>query len=753
MPRSVQGMGEMKGRAAAYAAAFAAAVMIAQQVAGKAARDALFLSHYAANELPKAMASAAGLSLLGVLVTSSAMQRFGPARVVPIAFAASAMFFGAEWFIVETNPGLGAWVIYLHMAVFGAIVISGFWSVVNERFDPHSAKKAVARITAAATFGGLVGGLSAERIAVLLEPRAMLLILAAMNLVCAIAVQRIGQPVRGERPSVAPQGVGPAAGFQILRTMPYLQKLAALVLLVAMTAALLDFALKAQAADRLESGQTLMQFFALFYTATGLLSFVVQSLLARRLLDKLGIEGTIALLPALVLLTGVLATAVTRMWTVALVRGAESVLANSFFRSGYELLYTPIAARRKRATKTIIDVGFDRMGDATGSAVIFLVLWLAPEDTVVTAVIGVAVGVAALAFLVARTLHHGYVGALAESLRTGAVRLQDADVVDATTRRTLSETTLALDRERLLAEVAALRQRGGRLGEDDTRHDEPKQETSDQTRAEAEPSVAREVERLASGDTTRVRRALGARPFDPRLAPFAVKLLGNDELYRDARDALLDVRDRVSGALADALLDTEQPAVVRRRIPRMLGESSSPIAVAALVSGLRDERFDVRYQCGQALARICVRNPELAPPHDHVLEIVALELDADQEVIDSRGGDLEEAENEGAFIDDVLRSRMERSLEHIFTVLSVTLDREPLLLSLRALHSDDEALRGTALEYLENVLSPGLHERLVPHLSARARPARTERRTREQIVDDMLRSLDGLRPDPSRGSS
>jgi hypothetical protein len=681
------------------------------------------------------------------------MQRFGPARVVPVAFAASAALFGLEWTIVESNPGLGAWVIYLHMGVFGAIVISGFWSVVNERFDPHSAKKAVARIAAAATFGGLVGGLSAERIAVLLEPRAMLLILAGMNLVCAITVQRLGRPLSAERASVVPQSAGPAAGYHALRTMPYLQKLAALVLLVAMTAALLDFALKAQAAERLESSQTLMQFFALFYTATGLLSFVVQSLLTRRLLERLGIEGTIALLPAVVLLTGVLATAVTKMWTVALVRGAESVLANSFFRSGYELLYTPIAARRKRATKTIIDVGFDRLGDATGSAVIFLVLWLAPADTVVAAVIGVALGVSAFAFLVARTLHHGYVGALAESLRTGAVRLQDTDVVDATTRRTLSETTLALDRERLLAEVAALRQRGGRLGEDETRHDEPKREREDQTRAQAEPNVAHEVERLTSGDTARIRRALASRPFDPRLAPFAVKLLGNDELYRDARDALIEVRDRVAGALVDALLDVDQPAVVRRRIPRVLGESSARIAVAGLVSGLRDERFDVRYQCGHALARICVRHPELAPPRDDVLEIVALELDADQEVIDTRGADVEEPDREGAFIDEVMRSRMQRSLEHIFTVLSVTLDREPLLLSLRALHAGDEGLRGTALEYLENVLPPELHARLVPQLSVRAQPPRSERRTREQIVDDMLRSLDGLRPEPSRGSS
>jgi len=353
-------------------AAFAAAVMIAQQVGGKATRDALFLDHYGAMELPKAMLGAAVLSILSVLATSSAMQRWGPGRVVPVAFTASGVLFVAEWFLLPVNPGLTSYAIYLHMGVFGAIVISGFWSVVNERFDPHSAKKAVARIAAAATFGGLVGGLGAERVAVLLEPRHMLAILGVLNAVCAVTVWRVGAPLRHDL-SGARTTVEPGAGLRILREVPYLQKLGTLVLLIAMTTALLDFALKAQASDRLESDQTLMQFFALFYTATGLATFAVQSLFAKRALSRFGLDGTIALLPAMVLLTGVLATAVTRMWTVVAVKGVETVLQNSLFRSGYELLYTPLSPQRKRPTKTIVDVAFDRVGDALGSGVVFLV--------------------------------------------------------------------------------------------------------------------------------------------------------------------------------------------------------------------------------------------------------------------------------------------------------------------------------------------------------------------------------------------
>ena len=74
-----------------YAATAAAGAMIAQQVAGKAARDALFLSNFPATSLPPMMAASAVLSLMGVVYLSRLISRHSPARVVPLIFAASAI--------------------------------------------------------------------------------------------------------------------------------------------------------------------------------------------------------------------------------------------------------------------------------------------------------------------------------------------------------------------------------------------------------------------------------------------------------------------------------------------------------------------------------------------------------------------------------------------------------------------------------------------------------------------------------------
>src|SRR3954468_4612940 len=83
----------------ANAAAATSSAMIAQQVAGKAARDALFLSSFHTASLPQVMAVGAVLSLGGVLWLSRLMTRHSPARLMPILFGMSACGFALEWLL------------------------------------------------------------------------------------------------------------------------------------------------------------------------------------------------------------------------------------------------------------------------------------------------------------------------------------------------------------------------------------------------------------------------------------------------------------------------------------------------------------------------------------------------------------------------------------------------------------------------------------------------------------------------------
>ena len=88
---------------------------------------------------------------------------------------------------------------------------------------------------------------------------------------------------------------------------------------------------------------------------------------------------------------------------------------------------------------------------------------------------------------------------------------------------------------------------------------------------------------------------------------------------------------------------------------------------------------------------------------------------------------------------DLVRDRANRSLEHVFTVLALTLPSRPLQLAFRGLHTDDPHLRGTALEYLEATLPDDVRRALWPFLE----DTRTERgpaRSAREVLDDLLTS-------------
>jgi hypothetical protein len=95
-----------------------------------------------------------------------------------------------------------------------------------------------------------------------------------------------------------------------------------------------------------------------------------------------------------------------------------------------------------------------------------------------------------------------------------------------------------------------------------------------------------------------------------------------------------------------------------------------------------------------------------------------------------------------------------RHLDHVFSVLAVVLEREPLEIALRALRGGDPALRGTALEYLDNVVPAHVRDVLWPHLGSPHHPPPSGRSS-DEMREDLMRSTTSLsvRRPAGRGSS
>ena len=736
--------GSPDSEAAASAAMLTAATMIAHQVGGKATRDALFLSHFDVSSLPYMFIGASIVSLAMVVAFSRLLTRFGPGRVLPVAFGISAALLFGEWTILVPYPKATSVLVYLHMAGLGGVLISGFWSVVNERFDPRAAKKQVSRIAAGATFGGLLGGLLAERVAESLSVAAMLPILGLLHVFCAWRIGGIGLWHGSELPAstAAFSGAGDKprtpTGWRVMRQAPYLRNLAILITLSAVSSLCLDYVFKAQAVGVYGRGENLLRFFAIFYTLLALGTFLVQTTLSRHSLERLGLARTVGSLPLAVAVGGVGAAALPGLPSAALARGLGSVMQDSLFRSGYEILYTPIPPREKRATKSFIDVGCDRLGDLLGGALIWLLLLSGPALST-SLVLAVAIGMAIAGLWFTQRLNQGYVVSLERGLRNRAVELDLADVQDSTTRSAVLRTA-NLQRHATDVETSLARGPSGLVPWD--------AERPHPTEPLASDPVAHKVAALRSGNARRIRPILEEpAPQEVSLAPHLISLLAWDEMAPHAVPVLRRMAPRITGQLVDVLLDPAQPFAVHRRIPRVLSACNSQRAVNGLLEGLTHKRFEVRYQCGLALGAITGKIRETLVPPEAIYLAVREEAASGKKLWDSQQLlDRAEEFEADSFVDDVLRARTSRSMEHVFRLLALVLPKEPLQIAFRGLHAGDEKLRGIALEYLESVLPAAVRQPLWPYLEDH-RPRQREVRSQGEILDTLMRSHESIQLD------
>lgn len=727
--------------AAVLTAMLGAAAFTAQFVGGKTVRDTLYLRQLPVETLPRMIAVTSVATLVGVLVAAHAIKRVSSSRFVSGLFLLSAVLFILEWMLTFMAPRAVAIALYLHVTGLGPMLGSGFWLVVSERFDPHTAKQRFGQLAAAGTIGGLLGALLASGADRFATMAAMLPLLAMFNLFCAWQIQRLATPetappVESDATEVL-MPPEPRSMFRVLSEAPYLRNLAALVLLGTIGAGFIDYVFKANAATYASTigGDRLGQYFAIYNAAVSVLTFIMQTSFSRKVLERFGLAAATGA-PSIALITGGLAGLLIpplRTAGVVLSRGGEAVLRGSLFRSGYELFYTPLAVAEKRAAKSTIDVGCDRLGELVGALGIQLVLIanpVAPNSPII--VLGIITSAAAVLF--ANRLNHGYVSALERSLLNRAVELDLSDVEDLTTKtvmlRTLQRTRRGTRTDGQPVVPGAASAAAAAAGA--------------AAAASSDPDV-RKILALRSRDRTAILDVLDSGDeLSGTLVPHAIQLLAWDPVAEHAVRALRGVAEYRVGELTDALLDPSQPFAVRRRLARVFSICVSQRAVDGLIAALDDLRFEVRYQCARSLAAILDKNPRIRIDQTTIYDVVKREVEVGRPVWEGhRLLDRVEDDQPDRVVDAYLKGRANQSLTHVFTLLSLVIPAEPLRIAFRGLHTTDPNLRGTSLEYLEGVLPPAIHGRLRPFLEER--PARQPAaRPREEVLAELLKSSDSI---------
>lgn len=678
--------GGMPDSPAARQAVLVSGLMMAWQVAAKTTRSSLFLAVFPTTAIPPAVGGAAVCAIVAALFTAKLLQLYSPFRLIPLFFLMGAALHGVEWILLPSFPRPVTAFIYVHILALGPLMLSGFWGLASERFDPREARRRFGQIAAFGTLGSLAGGLIAERVATLSSTPDLLILLSVLQVAAGVALFRFAPSRGAEKAHDAPSFP------EMISGAPYLVTLAAFVLLVSMSAATLDYLFNVRATAQFGKGPPLARFFAFFYAGTSVLTFFVQAGFSRVMLKRFGPGQTVSVLPIAVTGVGLITLFVPGAIMVIFSRGLEQLLRGSLYRTGYELFYTPMPAAERRSTKAAIDIGADRLGEGLAAAAVQLLL-VFPAEIAFNFILSATVLFSAVAAWLALRLDRAYVKVLEKGLSRQTVVMKPEEAEDEITR------SIILRSGPTLSALEAGASDGGMV-------------------VQVSDVVLRRLAELRSSDALRARAAMaGIDLREPLFVPQAIALLGRDETARAAHDALCRGVEHIAGQLIDRLADESADIKLRRRLPRILAGSKARLARDGLFRQLRDDHFEIRLRCGRALEKILENNPGFRPDQPAVFELVERELTTKQKVQIKRSG--AEAHGEDAdflVADDVLRERASQKLTHICTLLGLILPPQSVKLAFRALHTDDAKLRGVALEYLDSVLPKSLSRQLTAHL-------------------------------------
>lgn len=312
------------------------------------------------------LAMLAAVPLFGFVTARLPRRRFLP-LVYGFFIVNMLLFYGA--FQVEAWREVTARVFFIWVSVFNLFVVSVFWSFMVDLFTSAQGKRLFGLIAAGGTAGAIAGPLLTAWLVVPLGPVNLLPLSAALLAGALLCIRQLGRWASADssppaRAGQEPLGGSMLAGLTAIARSPYLLGVALFMLLFTMLSTFLYFEQAHIVARSFTGAAERTRFFALLDLGVNTLTVVTQILITSRLLMRLGVAGTLALLPvlsavgfALLALTPVLA-ALAGFQVVR--RAGEYAIT----RPARELLYTVVDRETKYKAKNALDTVVYRGGDA-----------------------------------------------------------------------------------------------------------------------------------------------------------------------------------------------------------------------------------------------------------------------------------------------------------------------------------------------------------------------------------------------------
>jgi AAA family ATP:ADP antiporter len=310
---------------------------------------------------------------------ASAVGRLPRRYALPLTQAGLAMLLIVFWFLFQSAPDYAAAGFYFFGLILGILLISQFWTLANEVYDPRQAKRLFGFIGGGASLGGIAGS-SLTIFAKTIGTSNLLLVSAGMLVVCltlVVAIIKREKPeIKGSLTGGEDEGVSGAKAVQLLRNSRHLQTIALIIGFAAIGAAIVEQQLNMAAASAKGAGDTdaITSFLGQVQLYTSLIGFVIQVWLTSKIQRYLGIGFALLILPTSLGITGTIMLVNGVLFFPALARVIDTSLRYTVDKTTREILFLPLPNDLKQQAKPFIDVTVDRFAKGIGALLVLVLI-------------------------------------------------------------------------------------------------------------------------------------------------------------------------------------------------------------------------------------------------------------------------------------------------------------------------------------------------------------------------------------------
>lgn len=341
-----------------------------------------FISSLGADNLPWVQFGAG--VLIGFLMQGyTVLMKPVPRRwTIPVTQAGMAGLLVLFWFMFTA---IGAdWVavaFYVLALILGILLISQFWTLANDVYDPRQAKRIFGFIGGGASLGGATGAGLTAFLVESVGAKEMLLISAAIMGLCFFIVTVIMRREKAAGTTDATrtgeeEGVSSGEAVQLLRSSRHLQVIALVIAFAAVGAAIIEQQLNMAAAEAkgATNSDAIAAFLAQVTVYLSLIGFVIQVGLTSRIHRVLGIGFALLVLPMSLGTTAVIMLFNRALWAPGLARVLDTSLRYTVDKTSREVLFLPLPSELKYRAKPFIDVTMDRLAKGMGALLILVLI-------------------------------------------------------------------------------------------------------------------------------------------------------------------------------------------------------------------------------------------------------------------------------------------------------------------------------------------------------------------------------------------